>query len=462
MADVSKDQGDSPSRRPALRPFSGRTQGAGQGALRPMGARRPAVSPLAAVSAPTPSGDVSPIAEPAPAAASGDQGQAPDDAVVAATELVAGPSLAVAAPPAEVIGEGEAIAGRSDALAIDGMPADDVTEAASEPPSALDVSTLEPDATGNRELVTYESPYEDVAFGVARGDMADRGDAEGAHETSATATAWDGHTDDLHDAGPSATGAAASADDGAEACLEAGPAVGMELETVACDDVAREGSASDGPASEGWARDDAASAGDGQRFAAAEMSPEPAGAGEVPQVAPLMTGGFAEFVVDDSAYAAMDDDLPFRRTVDVPDDAEPAMTAPSSAFESTDSDPDRERQERAAAPYTPPALVAAGDGVLNLEDAFPQWEGTGNASEVAASADDDASPGADASQSTAGDPPGRAPAWGQEAARSHAAELLQMVAERVRRGEIVASTDANASPEAVLASVLASLLSART
>ena len=44
--------------------------------------------------------------------------------------------------------------------------------------------------------------------------------------------------------------------------------------------------------------------------------------------------------------------------------------------------------------------------------------------------------------------------------RERVAELLEQVAERVRRGEIVPVTDANAGPAAVLASVLASLLSA--
>jgi len=45
--------------------------------------------------------------------------------------------------------------------------------------------------------------------------------------------------------------------------------------------------------------------------------------------------------------------------------------------------------------------------------------------------------------------------------QAHVLETLEAVARRVRGGEIVPTTDAGASPEAVLASVLASLLSAR-
>lgn len=44
MADVSQDQGGTPPRRPVLRPFSGGARGAGQGPLKPLGARRLAVS----------------------------------------------------------------------------------------------------------------------------------------------------------------------------------------------------------------------------------------------------------------------------------------------------------------------------------------------------------------------------------------------------------------------------------
>lgn len=49
------------------------------------------------------------------------------------------------------------------------------------------------------------------------------------------------------------------------------------------------------------------------------------------------------------------------------------------------------------------------------------------------------------------------PVW--EDGQARVARILEQVAERVRRGEIVAVTDANAGPAAVLASVLASLLS---
>ena len=44
-------------------------------------------------------------------------------------------------------------------------------------------------------------------------------------------------------------------------------------------------------------------------------------------------------------------------------------------------------------------------------------------------------------------------------ARAHVVEMLQVVARRVQAGEIVVVVDANATPEAVLARVLASLLS---
>ena len=46
-------------------------------------------------------------------------------------------------------------------------------------------------------------------------------------------------------------------------------------------------------------------------------------------------------------------------------------------------------------------------------------------------------------------------------AREHAAAILEVVARRVRGGDIVPSIDAGASPEAVLASVLATILSQR-
>ena len=45
--------------------------------------------------------------------------------------------------------------------------------------------------------------------------------------------------------------------------------------------------------------------------------------------------------------------------------------------------------------------------------------------------------------------------------QAHILATLEAVARRVRGGEIVPTTDAGASPEAVLASVLSSLLSAR-
>lgn len=50
---------------------------------------------------------------------------------------------------------------------------------------------------------------------------------------------------------------------------------------------------------------------------------------------------------------------------------------------------------------------------------------------------------------------------GGEDGAERVASVLEQVAERVRHGEIVAVTDANAEPAAVLARVLASLLSAR-
>ncbi len=46
MADAPKDLDGASSRRPALRPFSGRPSSGGQGALRPLGSRRPAAPPF--------------------------------------------------------------------------------------------------------------------------------------------------------------------------------------------------------------------------------------------------------------------------------------------------------------------------------------------------------------------------------------------------------------------------------
>ncbi len=50
----------------------------------------------------------------------------------------------------------------------------------------------------------------------------------------------------------------------------------------------------------------------------------------------------------------------------------------------------------------------------------------------------------------------------QSETRAHVLSTLEMVARRVRAGEIVPAIDAGATPEAVLASVLASILSSRT
>jgi len=149
MADVSKDPGGPPAGRPLLRPFSGHG-GVAQGALRPLGARRIAVSPHARSETPTDSGTPTPTVVPASSAAEASEsgrataaidGSDAAAAIAAAvvTSDVVSDALDTSEPPHAV--DSDATPARSLDLLLDGSEsrAATVETAAS---SALDVQSL--------------------------------------------------------------------------------------------------------------------------------------------------------------------------------------------------------------------------------------------------------------------------------------------------------------------------------
>lgn len=147
MADVSQDQGGTPPRRPVLRPFSGGARGAGQGPLKPLGARRLAVS-----SFPTGPAAESPAAESKDDAAVLPLGDAGTVAVAVESppSMQAAPAveLLTAAPPTT-----EAPIELCDPAAIPLETA---------PDSALDLASLE-----TRETTSSAWDGEGIAFGSA-------------------------------------------------------------------------------------------------------------------------------------------------------------------------------------------------------------------------------------------------------------------------------------------------------
>lgn len=426
MADVSQDQGGTPSRRPVLRPFTGRPLSAGPGGLRPLGARRPAVSPFASSAAPAPVDEVTPSQRSAtpPLSGDGEASAAVDTAAATAAEtthvlLVESPAEPASdAEPVEAIGSvGESVAEApvSDAFAgalasdlagdlalgdfgaateDDGYPSTDLPPALGDSAlkaSALDVSAFEDTSLGNCELVTFDAPSDDQSENA-------------------------GHVDGF-----------------------------------AAADVAFH----------------ASSAGDVECL-------DPAVEVDAPRA---MVGGFSEFVVDDSAYAATDDDLSyaFAPRDESLDDSTPSEA--SGRGGTLDVEAASEAQEAMHAAYVPPALLSLSEDVVGFPGDAPlptaavpevsaDVEVAGavalsGAGQVAWNTAEALTSTVDATAVAAG-LPGAESDSGVREARSHAAATLEMVAERVRRGEIVSSPDANASPESVLASVLAFLLSART
>ncbi len=462
MADVSQDQGGTPSRRPALRPFSGRPLGAGQGALRPLGARRPAVSPFAAPPQSDPTADVA-QSQPLPLP----HGLSDADQSAASAQLLEGATAATSilvVPPSEIAGDDarrRAIADGEEVFESKVPSAEDaaVTSAARESRSAgADASgaahdLFACDADGAAEMVIEASPEsQSDAYGEAHREVADSAALPTALDVALLGSRALVTFDSTYDHLTFGASAGVASAEGVEG--DADDALGP----------------SDGFAAAEWAdvppATDAAD-GEGATFG---------GPADTPIDPPAVTGGFTEFVVDDSAYAT-DDDFPWVRQaqeveVAAPTPSDSTWSSEEFATETTWPTEDARADATSSAPdvmldassvdassvdvpavdvggvdaWGGDAHAAADDLVLRPAEARDQM--------LWSSDDADASPVGLVDESAA-----RA---GAGEGGSHVAATLEMVAQRVRNGEIVATTDVNASPEAVLASVLASLLSART
>lgn len=485
MADVSQDQGGTPPRRPVLRPFTGRLLSAGQGALRPLGSRRPAVSPFASSTAPAPAEEISPAQQSATPPLSGEGAAMPaveaqTAAAVEPTQVLLAESPVGRASAAEAMDTIGGVGELADDLATSGEIAGDRAQGFDDAATSAFDDSIERDSDATSQLVSGEvgAAMEDDAYPTA-----DRAPAPG--DSAAEASALDVTTLDVTTREDASLGNRelvtfdASYDD-----VTFGGA--PERDSAAAADACAPGAIDPFARRTDDAFDDhAANAGHVDGLAAADLAFDAGGAGEVERLAPTVEGdapramvdGFSEFVVDDSAYAATDDDLSY---VFAPHDEYVDDSTPSEASApggTRDGESESEAQDAMHAAYIPPALLSLSEDVVGFPGDAPLP--TAEVPELSADAEvagavamrdsgQVAWSTAEALTTAVGATAAMAERSRAESesgvreARAHAAATLEKVAERVRRGEIVSSPDANASPESVLASVLAFLLSART
>lgn len=479
MADAPKDLDGASSRRPALRPFSGLVPKGGEGALRPLGARRPAAAPFSVGS---PSAEAPERRRLTPPAVAAHLGSAESAAAVYST-----PSLLVAE---QVPGQGESAAPETSAIEADGQgyaesvsspvrapePADEplppVVDSASAAEPVSEPAAAETIQVGELNVLDAPVSQGPVVIETPLGASADAdGDAHAEwliHPTSSTPV----HPEDLwpHDLAADVDGLAfgfsdpsnlveTPADDESD-WFDVGAAAAdhREFAEASLDNADRDDSL------EVVVAENAAETG----FESVEAS--------VPGVEP--DSGESSVEVADAPVQLLDDELSafrlspnervhepspipgldalvstFEAAADV---AEPSVVGQSDAANAPSLDPVQGESVAAEVTTTPSTLD-------EIEAIGAPGTGPDLASDVESVSTGELPRGATPLVDVLAEGDASLQAFtANVAAHAHVLDTLEAVARRVRSGEIVPVTSASATPEAVLASVLASLLAPRT
>ncbi|MDP1860979.1 MAG: hypothetical protein Q8K82_20060 [Gemmatimonadaceae bacterium] len=454
MADVPKDSTGAAPKRPALRPFSGHSRDAGQGSSRPVAAGRPVVAPFA----------VRPH-----------QGVRP-------TPTVATPTHAVGPLVAQVM--------------IERTP---MQEYSSDPAAALTSSE-----TLSATVAAVPTDQESATAGLS-------GSPELGRESPADGGSSDSVTDDTAGAAPSHTAQSTLQPSGETVAFLAA------LDTSSLEKWSRNSSSLDSVVPEAGEDDASISDIDDITYGSsaaheARDTTSAEGLEVVSREEPNCDSGLLELVSEVAVHAVADDALVISvDAVSIPAaaDVQGEALAPPEAVEQYDllddalADFELDAGELVEVPRPIPgpdltlrdyvaAQGAQGAHALPLMlSADESVNDEGNSGSIALTVDQTANlsathagtvaptlaatlagaheiafaPSVDGGSSVSDVLPLNAemPAVDEElrafVARAHVVEMLQVVARRVQAGEIVVVVDANATPEAVLARVLASLLS---
>ncbi len=479
MADAPKDLDGASSRRPALRPFSGLLPKGGEGALRPLGARRPAAAPFSVGSPSAEAPERRRLTPPAVAAHLGSAESAP--------AVYSTPSLLVAEP---VPGQGESATPEASAIEADGQsyaeafsPHVRVPEPAAEPiPPVVDsASAAEPVSeltaaetirVDDVSVLDAEVSQAAVVIETPPGATADADCDAHAEWLIHPASSTPVHPEDVwpHDLAEDVEGMAFGF---------SSPSSLFETSADEESDWFDVGAAAADHRESAEHSFDAADRDDSLKVVFAEHVAD-MGSGSVEASVPGAepASGEVSAEVADAPVQLLDDELSaFRLSpnerVHEPSPI-PGLDALVSTFVAAGDAAEPSvvgHVDVANAPFLDPVQVeSAASEVTTTPATIDAREGIG-------------APGTDAdpasaveSSSTSEEPRGATPLvdvlaegdaslqafTANAAAHAHVLDTLEAVARRVRSGEIVPVTSASATPEAVLASVLASLLAPRT